>query len=202
MRQELVDLTSYFVTPSTSKHRYFVEVPATAIWDGALFAIAANDCVTYIVLNSRIHVIWALASGGTLEDRPTWTNTTCFNNFPMVISVSKIRVKLFDELKSGHQAIAMSRLGDNIGFNISDRFKYWSGCGNWRTAATCRPCRRRSGISTRPGWFPSSRKSTVRGLWLGGPDPGAGRQAGGDDAVAAQANRRRRRRNCSPASSP
>jgi hypothetical protein len=33
-------------------------------------------------LSSRIHVLWALAKGGTLEDRPVYNTTQCFETFP------------------------------------------------------------------------------------------------------------------------
>lgn len=82
LRAALSGLDSYFVTPSTAKHRLFVRVPAETLWDGSLFAIASDDPFVLGVLSSRVHRAWALAAGGTLEDRPTWTNGTCFDPFP------------------------------------------------------------------------------------------------------------------------
>ncbi|MDP3037595.1 MAG: hypothetical protein Q8N07_07680 [Rhodocyclaceae bacterium] len=34
------------------------------------------------ILSSRFHVAWALAKGGTLEDRPVYNTTQCFETFP------------------------------------------------------------------------------------------------------------------------
>ncbi len=34
------------------------------------------------MLSSRTHVVWALAAGGTLEDRPRYNKTRCFDPFP------------------------------------------------------------------------------------------------------------------------
>ena len=34
------------------------------------------------MLSSNLHVIWALATGGTLEDRPRYNNSRCFETFP------------------------------------------------------------------------------------------------------------------------
>jgi hypothetical protein len=82
IRGAIKSLGRYIVTLSTAKHRFFVFIPETAVWDGALFAIADNDASTLGVLSSRLHVVWALRTGGTLEDRPTWTNSTCFDPFP------------------------------------------------------------------------------------------------------------------------
>jgi hypothetical protein len=82
LRAALDGLGSYLVTASTAKHRLFVRVSAETLWDGSLFAIASDDPYVLGVLSSRCHRAWALAAGGTLEDRPTWTNGTCFDPFP------------------------------------------------------------------------------------------------------------------------
>jgi hypothetical protein len=50
--------------------------------DHKLYAVCSDDAYVLGVLSSGPHVTWALAAGGTLEDRPTWTNTTCFATFP------------------------------------------------------------------------------------------------------------------------
>jgi hypothetical protein len=82
VRAALRGFSSYLVTPSTAKHRLFVSVSAETLWDGSLFAVASDDPFVLGVLSSRPHRVWALAAGGTLEDRPTWTNGTCFEPFP------------------------------------------------------------------------------------------------------------------------
>jgi hypothetical protein len=50
--------------------------------DGSLAAIASDDALLLGVLSSRVHVHWALAAGGTLEDRPRYQNGPCFDPFP------------------------------------------------------------------------------------------------------------------------
>jgi hypothetical protein len=82
IRRAVADLSTYMVTLSVAKHRFFARLPAGTVWDGALFAIALDDSAVFGVLSSRIHCCWALAAGGTLEDRPTWTNSTCFDAYP------------------------------------------------------------------------------------------------------------------------
>ena len=44
--------------------------------------IALEDAYFLGVLSSRVHVSWALAAGGTLEDRPRYNKTRCFDPFP------------------------------------------------------------------------------------------------------------------------
>ncbi|MBK9752515.1 MAG: class I SAM-dependent DNA methyltransferase [Nannocystis sp.] len=82
MRRALVGLSRYIVTGETAKHRVFQFLPADTVADHKIYAIAADDAFLLGVLSSRVHREWALAAGGTLEDRPTWTSTTCFARFP------------------------------------------------------------------------------------------------------------------------
>ncbi len=43
---------------------------------------ALNDHSYFGVLSSRAHIIWGLSSGGTLEDRPRYNKSVCFETFP------------------------------------------------------------------------------------------------------------------------
>lgn len=47
-----------------------------------LVNIALEDAVSLGVLSSRLHVAWALSTGGTLEDRPRYNKSQCFETFP------------------------------------------------------------------------------------------------------------------------
>jgi len=47
-----------------------------------VIAIASDDDYVLGVLQSYVHTTWALAIGSQLEDRPTYTPTTCFQTFP------------------------------------------------------------------------------------------------------------------------
>ena len=50
--------------------------------DSACIAIARDDDYTFGVLHSRVHELWALATGTQLETRPRYTPTTTFETFP------------------------------------------------------------------------------------------------------------------------
>jgi hypothetical protein len=45
--------------------------------------IPLGDAFNLGVLSSRIHVVYSLAVGGTLEDRPRYNNSVCFDPFPL-----------------------------------------------------------------------------------------------------------------------
>jgi hypothetical protein len=48
------------------------------------------------VLSSRIHVAWALASGGTLEDRPVYNISRCFDPFPFPVATPEQQARIRD----------------------------------------------------------------------------------------------------------
>ncbi|AYG95742.1 type II restriction endonuclease subunit M [Brevundimonas naejangsanensis] len=81
-RPALEGLSRYIATVETAKHRWFRFLEADVLPDNAVIAIASDDPRVLGVLSSRVHGLWALARGGRLEDRPTYTKTACFDAFP------------------------------------------------------------------------------------------------------------------------
>jgi len=82
LRNMLVGLKRYIVTVETAKHRFFQFLSATESPSNLLICIASADAFHLGVLSSRAHVTWALAAGGTLEDRPRYNKSRCFEPFP------------------------------------------------------------------------------------------------------------------------
>ncbi len=82
LRAALSSISRYIATSEVSKHRVFSFVPAGVRPDHSLIVVASDDAWTLGVLSSRIHTCWALAAGGTLEDRPRYNRTVCFDPFP------------------------------------------------------------------------------------------------------------------------
>ena len=82
MRQALAPLQRYIGTPKVAKHRFFVWLTEEMLPSNLVIAIASDDDYMFGVLQSHIHTTWALAIGSQLEDRPTYTPTTCFETFP------------------------------------------------------------------------------------------------------------------------
>jgi hypothetical protein len=81
-RFAVVGLTRYIGTAETAKHRMFVFLDADILPDQKIRTITSDDAYILGVLSSRLHVVWALAAGGTLENRPVYNNTRCFEPFP------------------------------------------------------------------------------------------------------------------------
>jgi hypothetical protein len=82
MRRALKATKRYIVTPITAKHRFFVFLDAATLADQALLTVAVTDGLVLGALSSSAHVAWSLVSGGTLEDRPRYNKTRCFDPFP------------------------------------------------------------------------------------------------------------------------
>lgn len=82
LRAAHAELGRYITTVQTSKHRFFTFLPAEIVPDDKLIAIALDKAFWLGVLSSRVHVVWALAAGATLEDRPVYNKNSCFDAFP------------------------------------------------------------------------------------------------------------------------
>jgi hypothetical protein len=81
-RPALAGLARFIATPVTAKHRMFAFLEAEVLPDDSLVNIAIEDAFILGILSSRIHTVWGLAAGGTLEDRPRYLKTMCFDPFP------------------------------------------------------------------------------------------------------------------------
>ena len=82
LRPALESLPRYIATVETAKHRIFEFLDASILPDNRLIVFSTDEACLLGVLSSRIHIEWSLRSGGTLEDRPTYTKTNCFDPFP------------------------------------------------------------------------------------------------------------------------
>ena len=82
LRAALAGLPRYIATVETAKHRTFQFLDASILPDHMLIAIGSDDAFHLGVLSSHTHIVWALAQGGTLEDRPRYNKSRCFETFP------------------------------------------------------------------------------------------------------------------------
>jgi type II restriction/modification system DNA methylase subunit YeeA len=72
----------FIATPRVSKHRLMVWQNAVTVPDCQIVAITRSDDTTFGILHSHLHELWSLRMGTSLEDRPRYTPTTCFETFP------------------------------------------------------------------------------------------------------------------------
>lgn len=81
-RPALIGLPRYVVTATIAKHRIFQFLDGVILPDVRLVCFASDDALLLGTLSSRAHMVWAEATGATLEDRPTYITSRCFDPFP------------------------------------------------------------------------------------------------------------------------
>ena len=96
LRPALAGLPRYIVTVETAKHRTFQFLDATILPDNRLVCVASADPFHLGTLSSRSHLPWALATGGTLEDRPIYTKSLSFDPFPFPDPDEKLKAEIAD----------------------------------------------------------------------------------------------------------
>ncbi|MGJ3262134.1 MAG: class I SAM-dependent DNA methyltransferase [Salinarimonas sp.] len=82
LRSFMIGQKTFAATVETVKHRFFELLDFSILPDNRLVCVGTSHEAPFAVLNSRIHVRWALATGGLLEDRPIYTKTACFDTYP------------------------------------------------------------------------------------------------------------------------
>ncbi len=82
-RQYLFSVPKYISTVETSKHRFFQFLDANVRPDNMLVCIGSDSASLLGFLSSRLHTVWMLSLGGTLEDRPRYNKTRIFDPFPV-----------------------------------------------------------------------------------------------------------------------
>ncbi len=96
MRKALSGLSRYIGTPRVSKHRVYVWLTPEIICDSALVVFSRSDDYFFGLLTSRVHAVWAFRQGTFLEDRPRYTPSTCFINFPFPEPTENQRAAITD----------------------------------------------------------------------------------------------------------
>lgn len=107
LRQQLLGLNRFIATVETSKHRFFVFLDQSILPDNKLVNIALSDAFYFGVLSSRIHVVWALATGSRLGvgNDPVYVKTACFEKFPFpeYTAQQKEKIRALGEQLDAHR---------------------------------------------------------------------------------------------------
>ena len=84
LRNAILGLHRYIVTPEVSKHRIFAWCGLPTLPDKNLAVIARSDDTTFGILHSRFHELWSLGLCTWLGkgNDPRYTPTTTFETFP------------------------------------------------------------------------------------------------------------------------
>jgi type II restriction/modification system DNA methylase subunit YeeA len=82
LRHAIQGLSRVIATPMTAKYRIFFWLDTRILPDQQLIVISRSDDTTFGVLHSRIHELWSLRMGTSLEDRPRYTPSTTCETYP------------------------------------------------------------------------------------------------------------------------
>jgi type II restriction/modification system DNA methylase subunit YeeA len=85
MREETKKLKKYIATPRVSKHRLFAWIPSDVLPDDGIYVFSRDDDYFFGILHSRIHELWARATGTQLREAESgfrYTPTSTFETFP------------------------------------------------------------------------------------------------------------------------
>jgi hypothetical protein len=128
LRAAVVSLDRVIVTSRTAKHGIFQFEVAQAVTESEVVTIALNDAFILAVLSTKLHRVWALASGGTLEDRPRYTHSRTFDPFPFPDpnEAQKARLRSLGEQLDAHrkaQAAAHPKLTLTAMYNVLEKLR-------------------------------------------------------------------------------
>lgn len=98
-RTSVVGQPRYLATPMTAKHRIFLFLEAEILPDQGLIAICTADGLHLGILSSELHLSWSNAAGGTLEDRPRYNQSRCFETFPFPAEDTGLTDTLADHIR-------------------------------------------------------------------------------------------------------
>lgn len=84
MRRALASLPRFIATSRTAKYRLFSFLAERDLPDTKVVAIASDAAEMIAVLSSRVHVLWAMRTGGWLGvgNDATYNHEECFGRFP------------------------------------------------------------------------------------------------------------------------
>jgi len=79
---ELKQMKRALVIPQVTKYLAFVFQPSDIVFSQRLNVLLFESWASFCVLQSKNHEAWSLFFGSTLEDRPVYTPSDCFETFP------------------------------------------------------------------------------------------------------------------------
>jgi hypothetical protein len=120
-RAMLAGLPRFLVTVETAKFRTFFIQPEGTLCEHGTISFGLDDPFFLGVMSSRIHVVWALAVGGTLEDRPRYNKTACFDPFPFPV-VSESQQQKIRELGEALDAHRKKQQAAHPGLTITGMY--------------------------------------------------------------------------------
>jgi hypothetical protein len=90
-------ISTVIVFAQTSKTKYPVLMPNTAVFDQKTVVIASDDLAHFAVLSSSTHYAWAHVHGSRMKTDAVYTPSDVYETFPFPESVSLLEVRALGE---------------------------------------------------------------------------------------------------------
>ena len=133
LRNSLNNLPRFIATPATAKHRFFTFLGAEFLPDDAVVAIGLDDAFSLGVLNSVVHITYALAAGGRLGvgNDPRYLQSVCFDRFPFPLcgEREKARIRELAEALDAHRKQVQVQHGVTLTglYNVLEKIRTFDG---------------------------------------------------------------------------
>ncbi|KAF0159989.1 MAG: N6 adenine-specific DNA methyltransferase protein N12 cla [Syntrophaceae bacterium] len=166
LRSAMSELCRCIATPQVAKHRIFVWLPTAFFAESTVLVFARDDDTTFGILHSRFHELWSLALGTSLEDRPRYTPTTCFETFPFPPDLTP-NIPAADFAENSHaKAVA------EAAFKLNQLRENWLNPPEW-VDCVITPEKEKAGYPNRPvakpGYEAVLKKRTLTNLYNARP---------------------------------
>ncbi len=160
IRPALAEVSRYIATVDTSEHRIFQFLDASILCDDGVVIVASDDAYLLGVLHSRVHLVWALATGGWLGvgNDLRWNKTKVFDPFPFPVCADalKAEIRAVAEELDAHRKARQSehpRLTLTQMYNVLEKLRAAPRAGSDPAGLT--PCRdRRWSLGSDPQGLP------------------------------------------------
>ena len=133
LRDALLGLNRYIVTPETSKHRLYEFLPSSTAPDNSLIVVPSASAFVLGVLSSVHHATWALAAGSRLgiDGTPRYTKGACFEAYPFPDPSPVLREEIaaVAERIDAHRKEALTRsekVGMTVMYNVVEKLRIGS----------------------------------------------------------------------------
>ena len=195
LRPVLELLGRYIATIETAKHRFFQFLDTNVRADNMLVCIGSDAANLLAVLSSRLHVHWSIKAGGWLGmgNDPRYSKSRTFEPMPFPAvgeqgDLSPMLAELGARLDSfrkerlaEHEFLTMTSL-----YNVLERVRELDNGSDTKLSAKEQDIHEAGLVSVLKEIHDDIDRAYLRGLRLGRPRARAGRQAGRNDALAAQ----------------
>jgi hypothetical protein len=112
-RQSL--MPSVIVCSQTSKYLGWIVAPANFIFSFKVIVVTRNSFSLLGAMQSRSHEMWAHIFGSTLEDRPVYTPSDCFETFPFPTDLeTSFALEAAGRAYNDHRAVLMASRNEGL----------------------------------------------------------------------------------------